>query len=136
MSDIDINHKYGHWTIIEKNTDGTWHCKCDCGNTGDVPESWLLCGFSKSCGCRKSRAKDLRGIRFGMLTAIEPVAERASDNSIRWRCLCDCGNETIVSSSKLLQKLTVSCGCNSQSAARSARTCIEGTCLEILFSKK
>lgn len=30
-----------------------WHCRCDCGNEIDVPESGLIYGNCKSCGCLK-----------------------------------------------------------------------------------
>ena len=95
-----------------------------------------MSGFSTSCGCRWSRAKDLREKRFGLLIAIEPVAEKAKDGSIKWKCKCDCGGETIVSSNKLLQNHTTSCGCKGIVEARNAKTYVDGTCLELLFSSK
>ena len=79
---IDAGHKFGHWTVLKKNRDETWLCQCRCGNKGDIPEAWLLSGFSKSCGRRRSRARDIRQRRFGRLTAIEPVAEKNTDGSI------------------------------------------------------
>ena len=134
MQIIDVNHKYGYWTVIERNRNRTWRCRCHCGTEQNIPEAWLLSGFSKSCGCRKSKAKDLRQQRFGRLIAIGPVAEKNPDGSIRWQCICDCGNETIVSSNHLLQSHTTSCGCQTLIAARESKTHIDGTCLEILFS--
>ncbi len=67
------------------------------------------------------RRRDLTGRRFGRLTALEPVG-RAADNSIVWRCRCQCGNISLVSSSKLLQGTTVSCGCYGQECLRNSRT--------------
>lgn len=134
MQIIDVNHKYGYWTVIERNRNRTWRCRCHCGTEQNIPEAWLLSGFSKSCGCRKSKAKDLRQQRFGRLIAIGPVAEKNPDGSIRWRCICDCGNETVVSSNHLLQSHTTSCGCQTLIAAREGKTHIDGTCLEILFT--
>ena len=128
--------KFGYWTAIARNHDETWLCRCRCGNEENIPETWLISGFSVSCGCRKSRAKDLRNKRFGMLTSIEPVKEKNRDGSIRWLCICDCGNQTVVSSNHLLQGHTASCGCRSLSAAREKKTHVGGTCLEILFSPK
>ena len=128
--------KIGYWTVIEKCADGTWRCRCICGVENNIPENWLLSGFSTSCGCHKNRAKDLRNRRFGHLTVGEPVAEKDKDNSIRWRCMCDCGRETIVSSNKLLMGHTTSCGCKQQSNANKAKTYINGTCTNILFSQK
>ena len=131
---IDIGYKYGNWTVLKKNRDETWLCQCRCGSKGDIPEVWLRSGFSKSCGCRKSR--DIRQRRFGRLTSIEPVAEKSIDGSIRWRCICECGNETIVSSNHLLQGHTTSCGCKAKNFFREGKTHVDGTCLEILFSSK
>ncbi len=128
--------KIGHWTVVKENPDGSWHCRCVCGEERSIPENLLLAGIPDSCGCRKSRARDLRGLRFGLLTALEPVAERARDGSVRWRCLCDCGRETVVSSSKLLHQHTSSCGCKKIGAFDTGKHYIDGTCLEILFTPK
>ena len=136
MEDVTKGSKFGQWTIIQSNYDGTHLCECVCGNKKRIPEAWLVSGFSKSCGCRKSRAKDLRNVKFGFLTAIEPTGEKCTDKSIKWRCICDCGNETVVSSNHLLQNHTISCGCRARVAAKEGKTFIEGTCIEFLFSSK
>lgn len=49
--------------------------------------------------------KDLRGIKFGKLTPVEWI------RGGRWRCICDCGNETIVDTRNLMTGNTRSCGC-------------------------
>lgn len=49
--------------------------------------------------------KDLTGKKFGMLTPIEWI------RGGRWRCICDCGNETIVDTRNILSGHTTSCGC-------------------------
>lgn len=56
------------------------------------------------------KAKDLSGMRFGKLTAVEQCG-RSSDGRLLWLCVCDCGNKTLVSSSHLLNGNTKSCGC-------------------------
>lgn len=48
---------------------------------------------------------NLTGQRFGGLVAVEYVG-----NS-RWRCRCDCGQETVVLSGNLTRRHTTSCGC-------------------------
>lgn len=53
---------------------------------------------------------DLTGQKFGKLTAIEPVG-RNNRRNILWRCMCDCGNEYVVSSHALSSGNTRSCGC-------------------------
>lgn len=52
----------------------------------------------------------LYGQKFGMLTAMKPVGY-GKGKKIMWRCKCDCGKETIVSSDKLKSGHTKSCGC-------------------------
>ena len=52
----------------------------------------------------------LYGMKFGRLTAIEPV-RIGNEKRFRWRCKCECGNEVIVASYKLKSGHTRSCGC-------------------------
>jgi hypothetical protein len=53
---------------------------------------------------------DLTGQKFGMLTAVEPSAEREK-KCVVWKCLCDCGNETFANAHELTAGLKKSCGC-------------------------
>lgn len=46
-----------------------------------------------------------------MLTVIEEVPDLRKNGSVAWRCICDCGNETIVSGNALRTDNTLSCGC-------------------------
>ena len=57
-----------------------------------------------------SRYIDLTGQRFGRLKVISKDDAKAT-NSTMWKCLCDCGNEAIVSSNSLRSGHTKSCGC-------------------------
>ena len=57
------------------------------------------------------KGKDLTGQKFGRLTVIEKTDKRDSSRCIIWRCKCDCGKETLVSSSSLTRGHTKSCGC-------------------------
>lgn len=56
--------------------------------------------------------KDLTGMPFGRLTALEPTDERYRGNVV-WKCQCSCENKTIVyrPSSQLLDGDINSCGC-------------------------
>lgn len=56
------------------------------------------------------KIRNLRGQRFGRLVAREPVG---IDNwkQVLWLCDCDCGLDTIVRGSSLVQGITKSCGC-------------------------
>lgn len=68
-------------------------------------------GTTKSCGCySRDQARNLKWIditnqRFEKLVAIEYLGKS------NWKCLCDCGNETIVSTGHLRSGHTTSCGC-------------------------
>lgn len=95
-----------------------WRCVCDCGNEIAVAAPELNNGHRKSCGCMNTPEAiserlriDLRGRRFHRLVAVEDVGKNRHGGR-RWRCLCDCGNETTVSAGVLLQgDNTRSCGC-------------------------
>lgn len=87
-----------------------WHCRCDCGGEVDAPLHQLSAGYRKSCGCLGNPPlKDYVGKRFGMLTVLEYAGKW--DGLHRWRCLCDCGKETIVGQTQLQSGGTKSCGC-------------------------
>lgn len=116
--------KFNRLTVIgPAGTDGRqhrlWECKCDCGGTTFATTSDLRHGHKKSCGCLKrvSHAKDITGQRFGMLT----VMKRAGTNKHRkalWKCKCDCGRNTVVSSVDLVTGNTKSCGCLGKNYAK------------------
>lgn len=111
--------RFGRLVVIKgdgRNNKGErlWLCKCDCGNTITTDGRNLRRGDTKSCGCLKMEREilqpaNLAGQKFGRLTAIEKV-ERRGKNTF-WRCLCECGNECIVSADKLKSGHTTSCGC-------------------------
>lgn len=98
-----------------------WLCECSCGNQVVVKTINLKNGDTKSCGCQNldslsQRKKDLTGIRFGRLVALEIDEEKMEnrkdyDTRAYWRCKCDCGNFTTVSANYLIQGHTNSCGC-------------------------
>ena len=53
---------------------------------------------------------DLNGKKFNRLLVLSEVTDRA-DSNVRWNCLCDCGNQTTVTGSRLKEGITKSCGC-------------------------
>lgn len=89
--------------------------RCDCGNEHVAQAGSVKRGGSKSCGCllvkhmQTSRARS-PGEKFHRLTLIEPV-ERNAHGAVRWRCKCDCGNETTTMGSLVTRGITKSCGC-------------------------
>jgi hypothetical protein len=62
---------------------------------------------------------DLTGKRFGLLVAIEYLGRA------RWRCRCDCGQETRSNGAHLRHGFSRSCGCTRAKAAgqAAARAC-------------
>lgn len=118
-----------------------WRCKCDCGNEILVEAYKIRNGLIQSCGCQRhvKLIKDLTGMKFGNLTALERLDEKIG-SSYAWRCRCDCGNETKVSANALLKGGTKSCGCGKIEALKrniqkyggvvDRQHFIDGTCVE------
>ena len=138
---LEIGKRFGSLQCIEKISEGDfagpeWKCRCKCGQEITVSEALLICGVVRSCGCKAGRAMNLQGKRFGFLTALAPVSERGSDNSICWLCRCDCGNYKVISSNKLNMGRYTSCDCRKTEASKEGKNFIDGTCVEIMLSGK
>lgn len=95
-----------------------WDFICDCGGEKQMTVSQFSSGSIGSCGCQqyKGTPLDLAGDRFGRLIAIKPVDKNKAGQYI-WQCMCDCGNEHIVTGSALVQGVTKSCGCYAKDVA-------------------
>ena len=52
---------------------------------------------------------DLTGRKFGRLTVIDRVQNRGE--KVAWKCLCECGNTSIVTGTALKSGKSKSCGC-------------------------
>lgn len=61
---------------------------------------------------------DITGQRFGRLMVIDRAGSKK--NRMYWNCVCDCGNEVIVSGFSLRQGSSRSCGCLQREMASSA----------------
>ena len=86
----------------------------------------------------RGKGKDISGMTFGYLTAMEPTDKREY-NSIVWRCQCVCGNEVDVSYNNLMYANQISCGCRKKEhdqKLQSFLTHVAGTSVDILKSKK
>ena len=92
-----------------------WKCRCDCGGTVLTTAGQLNAGNVKSCGClARPGLKDWVGKRFGHLTVTAYDGRRNGKHF--WRCICDCGNETVVNQSNLQSGHSLSCGCMARKA--------------------
>jgi len=118
---IVIGHRIGGLTVVSqtaerKNGYTVWKCHCDCGNEILLDSRAIKRGTIVNCGCipaASGNIKDVSNVRFGMLTAIEPVSSRKY-GSIVWRCRCDCGNEIEAPLKQLSSGYRKSCGCLSK----------------------
>ena len=98
-------------TLILSAGRSRWRCRCECGGTISVTAGRLVNGYTRSCGCMRGQNKlDLRGLKFGRLTAIAADG-RGADKSVLWDCACDCDAHTKVRAKDLASGNTKSCGC-------------------------
>jgi len=90
--------RFGRLTVIEKapteaDRRTRFLCLCDCGSVYTATSQALRRGTVKSCGC--GRRKELSGMRFGSLTAIERsdqfIIRKNYGKRYLWKCVCDCG---------------------------------------------
>lgn len=90
-----------------------WTCCCDCGNTVEVESCHLGRGRKSDCGCVFLNFKKTQLIRqrFGFLSVTEFAYIDTKYGQYYWKCLCDCGNTHIVSTSGLRSGDVKSCGC-------------------------
>ena len=109
-----IGERFGMLTVVEaapsKNGKAYWLCECDCGGIKTTSAANLKRGDTKSCGCLAKRYQldnhsKLEGMTFGRLKVIKYIG------SSKYKCICSCGNKTIVSTYGLTSGGTKSCGC-------------------------
>lgn len=114
-----VGSRFGHLVIdsrcSEIDEETAYLCFCDCGGQKEVRYQSLRKGWTKSCGCMShvwtasKRAKNLVGLRFGLLTAVSRLAKIRTPT--RYLCTCDCGESTEVLGTELISGGTRSCGC-------------------------
>lgn len=114
--------KFGMLTVLSRDMSQYgkhavyWFCECECGNICTVSGDHLRGGRTRSCGCASEdfrvskRRLDIKGQKFGRLTAIAPCKHPETGVST-WLCQCDCGNQTFVVAGYLRNGSIQSCGC-------------------------
>lgn len=56
------------------------------------------------------RKLELKGQKFNRLLVLKEVKNKLRKNST-WKCLCECGNKSVILGSRLIRGVTKSCGC-------------------------
>lgn len=69
---------------------------------------------------RKTTAIDLTGRRFGRLLAVN--SDRNAKGQRCWACKCDCGEDSVVLTSRLTSGHTTSCGCLRREVSKHSAT--------------
>ena len=81
------------------------------------------------------RAKDITGMTFGYLTAIEPTGEKRRGDYI-WLFECKCGNTVNLPATRALLGNTLSCGCLKGEALKASRKYYGGTSIVQSMTEK
>lgn len=116
---ININDKFGHWTVIDIAPNkvspcGTsrraYRCQCDCGSIKDVAATELRNGRTLSCGCNGVYLNPQE--IYQEWTVLEKAAERDAHGSQFYLCQCSCGILRNVRMADLLNGSSQNCGHN------------------------
>lgn len=103
--------RYVGYGIKGNSRQSLWECQCDCGESCIIPAYLLTSGRRKSCGCSRTSAEKLAGLRFGRLT----VLGEDTENTRTLRkviCRCECGREKSIAFRDLKNGKVTSCGCD------------------------
>jgi hypothetical protein len=111
-----LNKRFGKLVVIERagrgDKNSRWLCKCDCGNIVEKTYSNLIKSQYPNCGCVPNRPyEDLSGQKFNLLTVINRNLDDGYGGKVKWNCICECGNKTVVTGGNLKNGTTKSCGC-------------------------
>lgn len=77
----------------------------------------------------RGKGKDISGMKFGFITAIEPTDKRDRKDVV-WRCRCRCGTELELPATRLILNNALSCGCIQKEFVKRANKYFGGTSLE------
>ena len=83
----------------------------------------------------KGRAKDITGMTFGYLTAIEPTGAKHRGDNV-WLFNCKCGKNIELPATRVLLGNTLSCGCLKGAHFKTTMKCIDGTSLVMSMTEK
>lgn len=114
---MEIKEKYNMLLCLEYKYTNDKHYKvysfmCDCGKQVEYVGSYVKLGRYKSCGCQKyqkNKDEDILNTKYNRLKPIKRVENIYGGKA--FLCICDCGNESVVSLGDLKNNKTKSCGC-------------------------
>lgn len=87
-----VGQRFGRWVVtgyVGRPYDRRhiWSCACDCGSLGEVEDSSLKFGKSRSCGCARREASASIGVRSSTHGMSKTAPEYYVWASIKQRCL-------------------------------------------------
>lgn len=96
-----------------------WSCQCVCGKTRVLRSDNLKTIKDKNCKCDRvsHRTPNLIGKKFNRLQVIEK-GPLSKNKSRQWKCFCNCGNISYVTTYNLKKGTIKSCGCLLKEKAR------------------
>lgn len=137
----ETGNTYGKWFVVERvlnpnKTGALFKCRCECGHEQEILGKRLRAGETTQCQtCQaKNHVKNYSGYKFNMLTVLEDYESR--NGRIYWHCLCDCGNDTWVSSGNLISGEVKSCGCLSHRCNRALENLVGQTFFDLKVIKQ
>lgn len=112
VNDVKVGYKFGKLEVIELLGYDKWRknkrakCKCECGKESNVHIRKLITGHTKTCGkCNRVEVGDV----CGKWTIIDEVGKDKANNRLML-CRCQCGNEAIITATRLGTGRSKSCG--------------------------
>lgn len=66
--------------------------------------------------------------KFGRLLVLEETNKRSNNQTVIWKCKCDCGNTVYIDTNRLTSGNTKSCGCLSIESSKKPKTIKHGDC--------
>lgn len=121
-----IKYKRGKKDV---NPEDYYLCQCDCGNYWVPSKKNYKKGLSTSCGKHSNDGRIVNeiGNHYGELTVIDIAPTIDNEHRKCWRCLCSCGNVTIVRGKDLREGKINSCGCIKSKGAKLINTLLSAS---------
>lgn len=96
--------------------------------------------YLKFVGCSEicfnaGRTKDITGMEFGYLTAIKMIGSNARKNNV-WLFQCKCGNTIELPATKVINGITLSCGCAKGLPFKEERKYFDGTSITASITER